>query len=269
MPKLAQIQVAFWDQTYRGLAGDLPLALGDFVVIKTEWGTEIGKISSWQEIGEDKASELKDSLAPILRQATTEDSEILAEAEKQRPAALEYCKKSVERLGLPMKVIDAHFSFDGSRLIFPFISDGRVDFRVLVKDLTHHFQKLIRLQQIGIRDEAKISGDLGSCGRQLCCRTHLKELSSITSEFADLQQISQRGSERLSGLCGRLRCCLAFEQRMYEDLAKNLPPVGAQVKTAQGKGKITSRNILKQTVNVALEGEGNNIVEVPAKAVRS
>lgn len=261
--------MVFWDQTYQGLAGDLPLAFGDFVVVKTEWGTEIGKITTLQDIGEEKAVELKDNLAPILRQATTEDSEILAEVEKQRFAALEYCKKAAERLGLPMKVIDAHFSFDGGRLVFPFISDGRVDFRLLVKDLTHHFQKSIRLQQIGIRDEAKISGDLGSCGRQLCCRTHLKELSSITSEFADLQQVSQRGSERLSGLCGRLRCCLAFEQRLYEDLAKNLPPAGSQVKTPQGKGKIISRNILKQTVNVAIEGDDHNVIEVPVKSVRS
>jgi cell fate regulator YaaT (PSP1 superfamily) len=164
-----------------------------------------------------------------------------------------------------MKVVDAHFSFDGGRLIFPFIADGRVDFRQLVKDLTHHFQKSIRLQQIGIRDEAKITGDFGSCGRQLCCKTHLKSLVSITSELAEVQQIAHRGSERLSGQCGRLRCCLAYEGKNYEELASNLPAIGSTIKTPQGKGEVIGWHTLKQTVDVALNGDRNNVIEFSLK----
>jgi cell fate regulator YaaT (PSP1 superfamily) len=268
MGKIVQVQVAFWDRVYEYQVGDLKLAIGDQVVVKTEWGTEIGKVIGFCESFSDKASMPQDDSQQIIRKMTTEDSEILAEADKQKVIALDYCKRAIEKYQLPMKVIDAHFSFDGSRLVFPFIADGRVDFRQLVKDLTHHFQKSIRLQQIGIRDEAKISGDYGSCGRKLCCKTHLKELTSVTSELADLQQVAHRGSERLSGLCGRLRCCLAFEEQCYRQLANGLPTIGATVRINQGKGRVISWNILKQSLNVVLEGDEKNIIEVSLKDLK-
>lgn len=264
--KIAQIQIAHWDRVYDYKLGDFRLELGDQVLIKTDWGTEVGKVVGLKEVSDQEFAGREESFMPIIRSVTTEDLETSGELQKQKPAALEYCKKLVDRHNLPMKVIDAHFSFDGSRLIFPFIADGRVDFRALVKDLTHHFQKSIRLQQIGIRDEAKIAGDFGSCGRELCCKTHLQELSSITSELADLQQISHRGSERLSGQCGRLRCCLAFEGENYKQLAKNLPALGSIIKTPQGKGEVIGWHTLKQTVDVALEGNERNIIEVPIKS---
>lgn len=265
MPQIVQIQINFWDKIYESKDNGFQLAFGDQVILRTEWGVEVGKIINLRQTNDEVLGDDREELNLIIRKATTEDLEILAELEKQRTVALEYCKKAVDRYGLPMKVIDAHFSFDGSRLVFPFVADGRVDFRQLVKDLTHHFQKSIRLQQIGIRDEAKISGDFGSCGRKLCCKTHLKELTSVTSDFADIQQISHRGSERLSGLCGRLRCCLAFEKEFYEKLAKNLPPIGSIIKTPQGKGEVIGWNTLKQTVNVALENDKGTIIEVPIK----
>jgi len=258
--QIVQVQVIFWDQASDYKSDGLKLEMGDQVVIKTDWGTEVGKVMMLKEISEQGPTQ---DLPAIVRKVTTEDLETLGQFKTQISAALEYCKKAVDRYNLPMKVIDAHFSFDGSRLMFPFIADGRVDFRQLVKDLTHHFQKSIRLQQIGIRDEAKISGDFGSCGRRLCCKTHLRELSSITSDLADMQQISHRGSERLSGLCGRLRCCLAFEQEAYEELAKNLPAIGSIIKTPQGKGKVVGWHTLKKTVDVALENNERNIIEVP------
>ncbi|MFA5022090.1 MAG: regulatory iron-sulfur-containing complex subunit RicT [Patescibacteria group bacterium] len=264
MPQVAKIQVVFWDQAYEGKAGDFKLALGDNVVVKTEWGTDAGKIISLQEVPNEVMERLE-NLVSIIRKTTTEDTEIIAESNKQREVALDYCKKAVEKNNLPMKIIDAHFSFDGSRLIFPFIADGRVDFRQLVKDLTHHFQKSIRLQQIGIRDEAKISGDFGSCGRTLCCKTHLKELASVTSDLADIQQVSHRGSERLSGLCGRLRCCLAFEGEAYKELAKSLPAIGSVIKTPGGKGKVIGWHTLKQTVDVCLEDGDKTIIEFSIK----
>lgn len=267
MPQVAQVQFVFWDQPSEYKVGDFKLELGDQVVVKTEWGTEAGKIIALKEVSQQELDNRGESITTVIRKITTEDLGILDEFKKQKIAALEYCKKVVDRYSLPMKVIDVHFSFDGSRLMFPFIADGRVDFRQLVKDLTHHFQKSIRLQQIGIRDEAKISGDFGSCGRELCCKTHLKDLSSITSDLADTQQVSHRGSERLSGLCGRLRCCLAFEQKAYEELAKILPAVGSVVKTAQGKGKVVGWHTLKQTVDVVLENKEKSIIEVPVKGI--
>ena len=265
MVKIAQVQIAFWDKVYKSPIEDYILELNDEVVIKTEWGLELGKVIGLQLVEEAEVAKFGDSLAPIVRKATTEDHENSAELNRQKSAAVDFCKKSVERCNLPMKVIDAHFSFDGSRLIFPFIADGRVDFRVLVKDLTHHFQKSIRLQQIGIRDEAKICGDVGSCGRTLCCRTHLKELVSITSDFADVQQVAHRGSERLSGQCGRLRCCLAFEKNVYEELGKALPAIGTNVRTDKGRGKVIGWHTLKQSVDVLLEGDEKDIIEVPIK----
>ncbi len=267
MPVVAKIEIVSWlPPSECALSEQNDLKVGDYVVFKTDAGIDAGKIVSIAEVSElsDKESEI----SSILRKATTEDINIISEQEKQKAEALNFCKLAVANHNVPMKVIDVHFSFDGGRLVFPFIADGRVDFRDLVKDLTHHFQKSIRLQQIGIRDEAKISGDLGSCGRRICCRTFLRELGSITSEFADLQQVSHRGSERLTGLCGRLRCCLAYEKEMYQKLSELMPAVGTSVKTPQGKGEVVGLNILRQTVSVSLSGKERNIMEFPLQQVK-
>ena len=184
----------------------------------------------------------------------------------EKKEALEVCRKTKDRHDLPMKFIDVHYSFDGSRVTFAFIADGRIDFRELVKDLTRHFGKTIRLQQIGIRDEAKIMGDVGHCGQRLCCRGHLKNLESITSEMADIQGCAHRGSDRISGVCGRLMCCLAYEQRGYEELVKNLPPIGAKVNVDGKRGIVVGHNPLKQAVKVEFQSDGENggrvVVEV-------
>ncbi len=264
MPKIAKVEIAFWDQTYEAEVNDFKLELGDQVVIKYDNVNDIGKVIGLKEISETEFS-AKNNLASLIRKVTTDDVNSFAELKKQKPQAIEFCKKTVERYSLPMKIIDSHFSFDGSRLVFPFIADGRVDFRQLVKDLTHNFHKSIRLQQIGIRDEARISGDLGSCGRNLCCKTHLRELESITSDLADMQQVSHRGSDRLSGICGRLRCCLAFERQVYEEAAKILPPIGSVIKTPKGKGKVLSWNTLKSSVEVMLDNQEKNIIDVEIK----
>ncbi len=265
MPQIVQIQLANWFQAYKAKVQDLELKVNDQVIFKTEAGIDIGRITGILEVSEQNLAKMEESLSPILRKVTTEDLNIAAEHERQRLEAIDFCRKTVDRLNLSMKIIGIHFSFDGGRLIFPFIADGRIDFRDLVKDLTHYFQKSIRLQQIGIRDEAKISGDFGSCGRHLCCKNfvNLKELGSVTSELADLQQVSHRGSERLTGLCGRLRCCLAFEKEIYEKEAAKLPPLGSKITTPKGRGEVVGLNILKQSVNVALGGDRGNIIEVP------
>jgi len=267
MVKVAQVQISFWDKPHGYLVGDLILELGDLVVVKTAWGNDIGKVILIKEMKEDDLA-ANSVLDNIIRKATTEDIENFNEIQKQSSQALEYCKRTVERQDLPMKIIDAHFSFDGGKVVFPFIADSRVDFRQLVKDLTHHFQKSIRLQQIGIRDEAKITGDFGSCGRLLCCKTHLSGLESITSDLADMQQVAHRGSERLSGLCGRLRCCLAFEGSTYRELMSKMPEIGKVVKTTKGRGKVIGRHILKQTVDVAMEGDSSNVLELSLSDIK-
>ena len=156
---------------------------------------------------------------------------------------------------MKMKLVRAYYSFDDRRLTFTFIADGRVDFRDLVKDLTKDFHKLIRLQQIGIRDEARLMGDVGPCGKTLCCATHLNKLESVTSELIDLQQLNHRGSERLSGMCGRLCCCLAYEKEGYSSLLNKLPAIGTKVKTKEGPGVVIRHHLLKETMVVSLEGK--------------
>lgn len=163
-----------------------------------------------------------------------------------------------------MKLVDVHFSFVGNRVNFAFIADGRVDFRDLVKDLTSHFNKLIRLTQIGIRDEARFSGDCGHCGRQLCCRGFLRDFSSIGSDMAEAQQVIHRGSERISGCCGRLMCCLAYEYEGYKEMAAKLPPIGERISVDGKRGMVVGCHVLKQTVDVEIENgrDGRTIVEV-------
>ena len=295
--KIAQVQFTPWDKIYYFSQGDIQANKGDKVIVKTELGTEIGEVVGFTEADDNdviddsnkeesqeskdnensKQPEKKDETAeietdktvikPIIRKATVTDLGKTASAD-DKSKALSYAIKSKERLELPMKIIDTHFAFDGSRVTFAFIADGRVDFREMVKDLTRHFGRTIRLQQIGIRDEAKIMGDSGHCGRGLCCKGHLKNLTSITSEMAELQQCSHRGSERISGVCGRLMCCLAYEQAGYEELAQGFPALGSDIKVSGKTGKVIGFHTLKQTVDVEFgqnNGDARTIAEVDIK----
>jgi cell fate regulator YaaT (PSP1 superfamily) len=259
--KVIEIQFTPWGKIYDFLGGDCVLNINDSVIVKTELGTELGKITGIKKIedGDPALEEIK----PIFRKANSSDYLKIKERNSQKKEVLNLCKKLVKKYDLPIKLVDAHFAFDGSRITFAFVADGRVDFRDLVKELTKIFQKSIRLQQLGIRDEAKISGDVGCCGRGLCCKKVLKDLGNISSDLASLQQISHRGSDRLTGICGRLMCCLAYEQKTYEDLSKNLPAVGTIVKTKSGKGKIIGWHTLKQSVMVELDEGG--VIEVEIK----
>ncbi|PIR13088.1 stage 0 sporulation protein [Candidatus Falkowbacteria bacterium CG11_big_fil_rev_8_21_14_0_20_39_10] len=279
--KIVRVQFTPWDKPYNFSLNNLDLVQGDMVVVKTELGTELGKILEIKDISKeelakdgflgglrefseekDEAEEEKETtdngqkreIKPILRKATRIDLDSLPKAEDSKKA-LDYCKQMIDKHELEMKLVDAHFSFDGSRLTFAFIADGRVDFRELVKDLTRNFNRTIRLHQIGIRDEAKLCGDYGHCGRVLCCRKFLKDLASITSEMAEAQQCVHRGSERISGMCGRLMCCLAYEQLGYEEMAKKMPAIGAKVNVDGKRGIVVGHHVLKQSVNVEFKGE--------------
>jgi cell fate regulator YaaT (PSP1 superfamily) len=167
-----------------------------------------------------------------------------------------------------MKLIDVHFSFDTSKVTFAFSAEGRVDFRLLVRDLTGHFNRTIRLHQIGKRDEAKAIGDCGPCGRILCCKSFIKDFASITSKMAETQQVVHRGSERISGLCSRLKCCLQYEQEGYKELAKKLPNIGEEIEVEGEKATVVNCNVLKQTVDARFknhsngENHGDTVMEV-------
>ena len=259
-----EVQFAPWDRIYKFNPGDLELDINDYIVAKTDLSIELGKVLGLKEISEKELGESDTKLSTVVRKATREDLDKVIEKEKQKEDVLTTCKELVNKYKLPIKLVDVHFSFDGGRITFAFIADGRVDFRELVKELTRHFQKTIRLQQLGIRDEIKFSGDIGSCGRRLCCQGALKELKSITSDLAETQQVAHRGSDRLSGICGRLHCCLAYEGENYKLLEKNLPPIGTKVRTKQGKGKVIGWHTLKQSVDILLEDK-ETVIEVPIK----
>ncbi len=264
---IAQIQFAPWDKVYNFSVGELELKIGDYVIVETELGKELGKIITFLEVEDNQAAEPQEvvkEIKPIIRQADYNDVAKLPDHNKKEEA-LEFCQEKVAKHDLPMKLVDVHFSFDGSRINFAFIADGRVDFRELVKDLAAHFNVNIRLTQIGTRDEARLTGDCGPCGRGLCCQGFIKEFSSVTSEMAEAQQVVHRGSERISGMCGRLMCCLAFEYEGYKEMAGKLPPVGTRVNVDGSRGEVIGQHILKQTVDVRLDPDkdgGQVIIEV-------
>ncbi|MBU0636655.1 MAG: regulatory iron-sulfur-containing complex subunit RicT [Patescibacteria group bacterium] len=267
--KIVQIQFSPWDKKYNFDSTNYFLEINDTVIVETEMGLELGVVVGFKEI--DKAKlEQHPEIKPIIRKASIVDLKKIPD-KKQKKKDLEYCKKVVSKYELLMKLVDVNYSFDGSRLTFAFIADGRIDFRELVKELTRYFNRTIRLQQIGIRDEAKIIGDFGHCGRQLCCKRFLNEFTSITSEMAELQQCTHRGSERISGVCGRLMCCLAYEEEGYKNLCNCLPLINSEVKVENKKGKVVKYHALKQTVDVLLYGgkeEGGGIVEVEIEKLK-
>jgi len=264
---LSTVEINPWEKFCATNPDGLRLAIGDFAVLTTEFGEEAGRIVELKEGSDEEAANTPNV---IKRLANEEDFGVISQGNKAKEKSLEDCREIIKNSGLDMKIVDCHFSLDGQRLSFAFIADGRIDFRDLVKELGRHFQKVIRLHQLGVRDEAKLVGDIGSCGLGQCCKGHLKKLGNVTSEFAEDQQIVHRGSERLSGICGRLKCCLAYEESHYQELIKKLPPIGTRVKTKHGRGVVSGWHVLKCSVDVRLDpasgAKSDNksvIVEVP------
>lgn len=255
-------QITTWDKLQYFDASAFELGKGDRVILETEAGTELAEVISiidTDKLDEDKIKPalkaiIESDLTPLTRVADETDLSSLVSAE-DKSEALDYAKEMKTRYDLPMKFIDVHYAFDKSKITFAFIADGRVDFRSLVKDMTRHFSRTIRLEQIGIRDEAKICGDIGPCGKNLCCKTHLKELQSITSDMAEIQQCAHRGSERISGVCGRLMCCLEYEHECYKQCAKKLPEIGRKVSVDGKRGVVVGHHILKESVDVEFPAE--------------
>ena len=228
---------------------------GEQVVVETSKGLEIADCSRGNHMVEDTA--VIQPLRPVVRVATKDDLRV-AEINKQREKeAYEICQKKIAEHGLDMKLVDVECNFEGNKTMFFFTSDGRVDFRELVKDLAGIFRNRIELRQIGVRDEAKMLGGLGICGRPFCCSKFLNDFQPVSTKMAKMQSMSLNPS-KISGSCGRLMCCLRYEQEAYEELVKNVPKQGAFVETPTGYGIVTQVNLLRQLVKVKLDGEGED-----------
>ncbi len=227
----------------------IKLAVGEKAVVETSRGIEIGEVAiANREVDE---SEVVSPLRPVLRAATTEDLETEKANLEKAKDALKICEERIARHGLDMQLVDAEYTFDGSKILFYFTSEGRVDFRDLVKDLAGVFKMRIELRQIGVRDEAKLCGGLGICGRPFCCATFLDDFQPVSIKMAKEQNLSLNPT-KISGTCGRLMCCLKYEQEAYEDLLKNTPPVDSKVMTPEGEGTVVEVNLLRGICKVAL-----------------
>jgi cell fate regulator YaaT (PSP1 superfamily) len=235
----------------------------ELVVVETAKGTELGRVViSPTDVAE---SEITEPLKPVLRKATLDDQERQQSFRAREVDALARCKERVKHFDLPMKLIAAEYNFDGSRLVFTFTADGRVDFRQLVRDLASIFRTRIELRQVGVRDEAKQLNGCGRCGRDLCCCTFLDDFASVSIRMAKEQDLPLNPM-KISGLCGRLLCCLGFESKAYIELRQNLPRVGEQVQTPTGAGRVVAVNLLKQVATVDIDEKG--LVEVRGSDIK-
>ncbi|HCQ90723.1 MULTISPECIES: PSP1 domain-containing protein [unclassified Clostridium] len=225
----------------------LDIKKGDFVVVETARGVEFGEcVIGIKSISEE---EIVSPLKNVIRKAEPEDIEKNIENKQKEKEAYDICVEKILKHGLDMKLIDVEYTFDNNKVIFYFTADGRVDFRELVKDLASIFRTRIELRQIGVRDEAKMTGGLGPCGRTLCCSTFLGEFVPVSIKMAKEQNLSLNPT-KISGICGRLMCCLNYEQDIYEEIRKKLPKVGSIVDTPYGEGEVISNSVIKESVKV-------------------
>lgn len=230
----------------------IELKSGDRAVVETSKGLELADCCRGNHLVEDSA--VVQPLRAVVRKATADDLRV-AEINKQREAeALVICRKKIEEHGLDMKLVDVECSFEGNKTTFFFTSSGRVDFRELVKDLAGIFRNRIELRQIGVRDETKMLGGIGMCGRPYCCSQFLEDFQPVSTKMAKVQSLSLNPT-KISGACGRLMCCLRYEQEAYEDLVKKVPKQGAFVETIDGYGTAVQVNLLRQTVKVKLDSD--------------
>ena len=228
--------------------GGLELKAGDKVIVETARGVEFGSVvTGIKEVPDDQISQ---PLKPVIRIATQDDVRREAKNREKEKEAFKICQEKIRKHGLEMKLIDAEYTFDNNKVLFYFTADGRIDFRELVKDLASVFRTRIELRQIGVRDETKIRGGIGICGRPLCCHTYLTEFAPVSIKMAKEQNLSLNPT-KISGVCGRLMCCLTNEEETYEELNSHLPSIGDYVTTPEKlKGEVQSVNVLRQTVKV-------------------
>lgn len=237
-------------KNYYFAPGDLQVKMGDQVIVETAQGPEFATVTEANhEVEEDS---IVKPLSPVLRAATENDRRTVELNKKKESEAFDICEKKIADHGLEMKLVNVSASFDGSKIIFFFTADGRVDFRELVRDLASVFRARIELRQIGVRDEAKMIGGLGICGRPFCCSQFLDSFMPVSIKMAKTQNLSLNPT-KISGTCGRLMCCLKYEQNAYEDAAKRMPKAESFVQTPDGPGNVKSVDLLRETMKVSLD----------------
>lgn len=236
---------------YNFSPADFQVKVGDHVIVETARGIEYGSVvQGIREVADDKVIM---PLKSVIRIATEEDDKKAIENNEKEKKAFKICKEKIAKHGLEMKLIETEYTFDNNKVLFYFTADGRIDFRELVKDLASVFKTRIELRQVGVRDETKMLGGIGICGRPLCCNTYLSEFIPVSIKMAKEQSLSLNPT-KISGICGRLMCCLKNEQEAYEELNSNLPDIGEKVKTFDGfKGEVVSVNVLRQKVKIVVE----------------
>ena len=268
MTKVIGVRFRTAGKIYFFAPGDLKIKKGQNVIVETARGVEYGYVVMGEkEVEDDKVVQ---PLKPVLRIATKEDDAIEEKNRKKEREAFKICQKKIEKHNLEMKLIDAEYTFDNNKVLFYFTADGRIDFRELVKDLASVFKTRIELRQIGVRDETKILGGVGICGRALCCHSYLSEFIPVSIKMAKEQNLSLNPT-KISGTCGRLMCYLKNEEETYRYLNSKLPNVGDHVTTDDGlKGEVASVNVLRQMVKVIvfLDNDEKDIREYKAEQLR-
>ena len=242
--------------------GKLQLKAGMHAIVETARGVEMGTVmTDPREVSEESVVQ---PLKPVIRIATEQDEKQVEKNRQKEKEAFKICLEKIAKHKLDMKLVEAEYTFDNNKLLFYFTADGRIDFRELVKDLASVFRTRIELRQIGVRDETKILGGIGICGRCLCCHTYLSEFAPVSIRMAKEQNLSLNQT-KISGVCGRLMCCLKNEQETYEELNRRLPGIGDTVTTPDGiQGNVQSVNVLRQLVKVVVEiGDEKEIQEFP------
>ena len=268
MTKIVGIRFRTAGKIYYFDPADFDLDMAMYVIVETARGIEMGTVLiPPKEVDDDK---VVSPLKPVIRVATDEDEKTVERNKEKEKEAFAICKEKIIKHGLEMKLVDAEYTFDGNKLLFYFTADGRIDFRELVKDLAAVFRTRIELRQIGVRDETKIRGGIGICGRPLCCSTYLTEFAAVSIKMAKEQNLSLNPT-KISGVCGRLMCCLKHEQDTYEYLNEKLPNVGDFVRTTDGnKGEVLSVSVLRQKVRIVVTDKDDNkeVMEYPVSELK-
>ena len=251
MTKVIGVRFRTAGKIYFFSPGKFEVKRGDQVIVETARGVEFGNVVMGPK--EVKDEEITQPLKTVIRLATEDDRRVEEKNRKKEKEAFQICLEKIHKHELEMKLIDAEYTFDNNKVLFYFTADGRIDFRELVKDLAAVFRTRIELRQIGVRDETKIRGGIGICGRELCCHTYLSEFAPVSIKMAKEQNLSLNPT-KISGVCGRLMCCLTNEEETYEYLNSRLPNVGDYVTTEDGlKGEVSAVNVLRQLVKVLVE----------------
>lgn len=268
MTKVIGVRFRTAGKIYFFAPGKFNIKRGDHVIVETARGIEYGRVVS--DPKDVKDEEVVQPLKPVIRVATEQDRKTVEKNNQKEKEAFKICKEKIKKHGLEMKLIDAEYTFDNNKVLFYFTADGRIDFRELVKDLAAVFRTRIELRQIGVRDETKIKGGIGICGRPLCCSTYLTEFAAVSIKMAKEQNLSLNPS-KISGVCGRLMCCLTNEEETYEVLNSQLPSVGDTVTTKDGlTGVVHSLSVLRRQVKVVvnLDNDEKEIREYKADELK-